>query len=114
MDSFGVVVSTKLDIGVYTRSQMPFSLALDETTATLPANSKEQIIAEKLKSLLQLGTRSTRLKDIFDLCYLLNNVNVEILHHFIDLIVFSDPDMRETIFPPLPIGSERSSVRLSS
>ena len=77
---------------------MQFSLALDETTATLPANSKEQIFAEKLKSLLKLGTRSNRLKDIFDLYYLLNNVNVEILRHFIDLIVLTDPDTREKDF----------------
>ncbi|MBQ7190738.1 MAG: nucleotidyl transferase AbiEii/AbiGii toxin family protein [Kiritimatiellae bacterium] len=103
LDSFGVVVSTKLDIGVHTRRQMPqspmqFSLALDETTVTLPANSKEQIFAEKLKSLLKLGTRSNRLKDIFDLYYLLNNVNVEILRHFIDLIVLTDPDTREKDF----------------
>lgn len=103
MDSFGVVVSTKLDIGVHTRRQMPqrpmqFALALDETTATLPANSKEQIFAEKLKSLLRLGTRSNRLKDIFDLYYLLDNVNVDILRRFINLIVFSDPDMRENDF----------------
>ena len=103
LDSFGVVVSTKLDIGVHTRRQMPqrpmqFALALDETTATLPANSKEQIFAEKLKSLLKLGTRSNRLKDIFDLYYLLDNVNVDILRRFINLIVFSDPDMRENDF----------------
>lgn len=72
-DSRGVVVSTKLDIGVHVHRQMAqkpmrFAIVLDDSSAMLPANSKEQMFAEKLKSLLRLGARSTRQKDVFDLC----------------------------------------------
>ena len=70
-DSVGV--STKLDIGVHVHRQMAqkpmrFALVLDEGPATLHANTREQMFAEKLKSLLRLGARSTRQKDVFDLC----------------------------------------------
>lgn len=102
-DSNGVIVSTKLDIGVHVHSQMAqktmrFAIVLDGNTATLPANSKEQMFAEKLKSLLRLGARSTRLKDVFDLCYLADVVNRDVLRRFIAILVFDDAAMRENDF----------------
>jgi predicted nucleotidyltransferase component of viral defense system len=102
-DPAGVVVSTKLDIGVHVHRkmvQMPmrFSIVLDDKSATLPANSKEQMFAEKLKSLLRLGARSTRQKDVFDLCYLSDVVDREALRRFIALLVFDDEGMREKDF----------------
>ena len=110
-DSAGVVVSTKLDIGVHVHRQMVqkpmrFAIVLDENSATLPANSKEQMFAEKLKSLLRLGARSTRQKDVFDLCYLTDMVDRETLCRFIALLVFNDESMREKDF-----ASIRSRVR---
>ena len=110
-DSAGVVVSTKLDIGVHVHRQMAqrpmrFAIVLDENSATLPANSKEQIFAEKLKSLLRMGARSTRQKDVFDLCYLADAVDRETLRRFIALLVFNDEGMRENDF-----ASIRSRMR---
>ena len=102
-DSTGVVVSTKLDIGVHVHRQMAqkpmrFAIVLDDSSAMLPANSKEQMFAEKLKSLLRLGARSTRQKDVFDLCYLSDVVDRDTLRRFIALLVFNDEDMREKDF----------------
>lgn len=77
---------------------MRFAIVLDEKTAILPANSKEQMFAEKLKSLLRLGARSTRQKDVFDLCYLVDVVDRDILRRFIALLIFNDENMRENDF----------------
>ena len=110
-DSAGVVVSTKLDIGVHVHRQMKqepmrFAIVLDDNSATLPANSSEQMFAEKLKSLLHLGARTTRQKDVFDLCYLADIVDRGTLRRFIALLVFNDEGMRENDF-----ASIRSRVR---
>jgi predicted nucleotidyltransferase component of viral defense system len=124
-DSARVVVSTKLDIGVHVHRQMAqkpmrFAIVLDDNSAMLPANSKEQIFAEKLKSLLRLGARSTRQKDVFDLCYLADMVDRDILRRFIALLVFSDEGMRENDFSSIRsrvhriFGSPTFMQRLSS
>ena len=49
-----------------------FSFDLYKNSANLLINSMEQIFTEKLKSLLKLGFRSTRYKDLFDFYYLYN------------------------------------------
>lgn len=119
-----IVVSTKLDIGVHVHRQMAqkpmrFAIVLDESSATLPANSKEQIFAEKLKSLLRLGARSTRQKDVFDLCYLADKVDRVTLRRFIALLVFNDESMRENDFASIRsrvhriFGSQSFIQRLS-
>lgn len=60
-------------------------------------NSKEQIIVEKLKSLLKFGITSTRFKDIFDFYYLINNESLDKdkLIKYIDILIFKDENMRE-------------------
>lgn len=66
-------------------------------SATLVINSKEQIICEKLKSLLRFGIRTTRYKDIFDIYYLINNtdINKDELLNIIDTLIIKDTTMRE-------------------
>ena len=99
------------DIGVHVYRQMAqrpmrFAIVLADNSATLPANSKEQMFAEKLKSLLRLGARSTRQKDVFDMCYLVDMVDRDVLRRFIALLVFADEGMRENDF-----ASIRNRVR---
>lgn len=53
------------------QQEMAFQISLDESAVFLHVNTKEQIFAEKLKSLLRLGTRSNRPKDVFDMFYLM-------------------------------------------
>ncbi len=57
----------------------------------------EQIFTEKLKSLLKLGFRSTRYKDLFDFYYLIENnkLDKEKLINCIDILIFKDETMRE-------------------
>ncbi len=103
LDNADVTVSTKLDIGVHVHERLPqkplaFTISLDESTAMLPANTKEQIFAEKLRSLLRFGTRSMRAKDIFDLYYLASIVEIDPLRRCIAVLVLDDESMRENDF----------------
>ncbi len=95
-------ISSKLDIGVHKYFDMEqdeyyFDFNIIEESVSLLINSKEQIIVEKLKSLLKFGITSTRFKDIFDFYYLINNENLDKdkLVKFIDILIFQDETMRE-------------------
>lgn len=48
-----------------------------EDGASLLMNSREQIITEKVKSLLRFMTRNTRYKDIFDIYFLKESADAE-------------------------------------
>ena len=102
IDNDNFSVSAKLDIGVHKQfyikqEEYCFNLEAINESATLVINSKEQIIVEKLKSLLKLGVRSTRYKDIFDFYYLINNteLNKDKLVQIIDILIIKDDLMRE-------------------
>jgi len=103
-DADKVTVVTKIDIGVHTYAEMlqrdlRFDIVLDVKGAKLPANSREQIFAEKLKSLLKFGIRSNRPKDAFDMCYLIKGLNRSRFCNFMKVLVFDDAKMREHDFP---------------
>lgn len=95
-------ISSKLDIGVHKYFDMEqdeyyFDFNIIDESISLLINSKEQIIVEKLKSLLKFGITSTRFKDIFDFYYLINNedLNKDKLLKYIDILIFHDESMRE-------------------
>lgn len=101
-DKYGFSIGTKLDIGVeknFDKEQDEFCFELNVIgkNANLLINSPEQIFAEKLKSLLKLGFRSTRYKDVFDFCYLINEnkLNKEKVYHYINAIIFNDSNTKE-------------------
>ena len=78
-DRIGTQVVTKVDIGVHTRAEVKqkdftFAIVTAARGVKLLANSNEQIFAEKLKSLLRLGTFSGRYKDVFDMYFLRDKV----------------------------------------
>ena len=50
---------------------------------------------EKLRALVEFGTFSGRVKDIFDLCYLSEYVDTESLMKCIHTYILDDPQMRE-------------------
>ena len=80
----------KLDLGVHTnleleQDELCFDLGGSLDSVTLFANSKEQIVAEKLKSLLKHGALSTRGKDVFDIYYLTTIKEIDV-NKFKDLI----------------------------
>ena len=97
MDSSNYRIDTKIDIGVHKDcdiEQEAYCFALDviNESAKLFINSKEQIFAEKLKSLLRFSFTSTRYKDIFDFYYLIEygNLDKAKLENYINKIIFSD------------------------
>lgn len=83
---------TKVDVGVHTRKDIrqvecAFAALADESDKTLLANSKEQIFAEKLLSLLRHGFLSTRGKDIYDMFYLMDKVNLQQLRTLVATLI---------------------------
>ena len=95
-------IDTKLDIGVHKLFELEqddyyFNLDAMEDGVSLLINSPEQIFTEKLKSLLKLGFRSTRYKDLFDFYYLINYDKLDrkkLLKSF-QVIIFDDNTMLE-------------------
>lgn len=90
---------TKMDIGVHTHETIKqvdvrFEMASGAGTAELQANSKEQIFAEKLLSLLRHGVVSNRPKDIFDLCYLSGKVSVPKLRIYVAELIYGNKRCR--------------------
>ena len=92
----------KLDIGVHKnfnikQDEYCFNFEAINESATLVINSKEQIVCEKLKSLLRFGIRTTRYKDIFDIYYLINktDINKDDLLNIINILIIEDKTMRE-------------------
>ena len=101
-DNFNNTIHTKLDIGVHKLFELEqeeycFSFDLYKNSANLLINSVEQIFTEKLKSLLKLGFRSTRYKDLFDFYYLIENkkLDKDKLMNCIEILIFKDETMRE-------------------
>ena len=93
-------LKSKIDFGVHKNVQIEqdeycFDVCMDDEGASLLINSKEQIFAEKLRSLLKFGPLSTRYKDIYDLCYLTEYVQRERLMECINTYILDDPEMRE-------------------
>ena len=74
-----------------------FNLDGIEDGVSLFINSPEQIFTEKLKSLLKLGFRSTRYKDLFDFYYLINydKLDSKKLLKTFKVIIFDDNGMKE-------------------
>ncbi len=101
-DFYNNKLHTKLDIGVHKQFDIKqeeycFNLNGMNENVNLIINSKEQIFTEKLKSLLKIGARSTRYKDLFDFYYLINNgnLNKKKLLKAIDVLIINDDSMRE-------------------
>lgn len=53
------------------------------------------MFAEKLRSLLKFGPASTRYKDIFDMYYLLSNIDRDKLQICLDSYIYHDDGIRE-------------------
>ena len=96
-------VTTKLDIGVHTNFSMKqrlicFDIMASDESISLLGNTDEQMVAEKMRSLLRIGIRSTRYKDVFDIYYHLcvNEINLNNLSICMTSEIFSDKSMRES------------------
>lgn len=97
-DEYGNSLESKIDIGVHKdldieQEEYCFDICFQEDGATLLINSKEQIITEKLKSFLRFGTRSTRYKDVFDICYLSESAKKDKLLQYIQKYIYEDTSL---------------------
>lgn len=94
-DEYGNCLESKIDVGVHKDLEVEqedfcFDICFQEDGASLLMNSKEQIITEKLKSFLRFGTRSTRYKDVFDICYLSESIDKARLCEYIRKYIYED------------------------
>ena len=92
-------IRMKLDISVHAHSEIEqldftFALADESVQANLLANPNEQIFVEKLLSLLRHRTLSRRPKDIFDIYYLCDHVDVVKLRQCLDSLIYSNRRIR--------------------
>lgn len=101
-DNYNNSLETKLDIGVHKYFELEqdeyiFDFDILDGSVSLLINSPEQIVCEKLKSLLKFGIRSTRYKDIFDFYYLINNdiLNKDRLLKYVDLLIIKDENINQ-------------------
>lgn len=99
-DEVGNRIRSKIDLGVHNRFELEqeeycFDIAYDDEGASLLINSDEQMFAEKLRSLLKFGVFSTRFKDVYDMYYLKDEVNVKKFLSALDTYIFNDSSMRE-------------------
>lgn len=101
-DSQNYSIETKLDIGVEKnfdeeQEDYYFNLESMDKQVNLKINSCEQIFTEKLKSLLKLGLRSSRYKDLFDFYYLIseNKLDKNQLYIKISTLIYNDHEMYE-------------------
>lgn len=100
IDKTGVGLKSKIDFGVHsklsiTQDSYCFDIGFDNEGASLLINTKEQMLTEKLRSILRFGHFSTRFKDIYDIYYLFNDVDEQKLNKCFDEYIFNDRGMRE-------------------
>lgn len=111
-DIYGNELISKLDIGVHKdldikQDEYCFDICFQENGVSLLMNSKEQILTEKLKSFLRFGTRSTRYKDIFDICFLSDIVDIEKLKICIQQYIFNDESLHVFTYDDIAKRIER-------
>ena len=99
-DDRGNRIESKIDLGVHKHMEIEqeeycFDIAFDNAGASLLANTREQMFAEKLRSLLKFGSFSTRYKDIYDMYYQCGKMNEEKLSQCLSTFIFDDSGMRE-------------------
>lgn len=127
VDNYNNSLETKLDIGVHKYFELEqdeyiFDFDILGKSVALLINSPEQIVCEKLKSLLKFGVGSTRYKDIFDFYYLINNdiLNKNRLLKYIDLLIIKDEKVNQNTISDITfrletiLGNKRFIARLDN
>lgn len=93
-------LKTKIDLGVHkqldiAQEEFCFDVGMDDEGVCLLINSKEQMLTEKLRSILKFGSFSTRYKDVFDICYLSDLIDRTKLKLCFKYYIYDDAGMRE-------------------
>lgn len=77
------------------RATRDIDVCMDDEGASLLKNSNEQTVVEKLRALLIFGVNDRRYKDIYDMYYLKDELNIDKFLQYMDLLIFKDGSMRE-------------------
>lgn len=98
-DTEGTTISLKMDLGVHNdlsieQDENAFDVGFQEDAISLLINSPAQMIAEKLKSMVRFGVRNTRYKDVYDIYFLSEQVNMDQLKDCIQKYIFNDTTLR--------------------
>ena len=98
-DAEETTISLKMDLGVHNdlsieQDEYAFDVDFQEDAISLLINSPAQMLTEKLKSMVRFGVRNTRYKDVYDICYLSEFVNMEQLKNCIQKYIFEDTTLR--------------------
>lgn len=106
-------IRIKLDIGVHVHKELSqieyaFHLTEEPKSATLLVNSKEQIFCEKLLSLLRFRFLSRRPKDVFDMYYLCDKMNVATVKRYVEVLIFSNKKCKEEDYPAVAASLRRT------
>lgn len=99
-DEDGTCVHSKMDIGVHKHLELEqeeycFDVCMDENGISLLKNSKEQSVVEKLRALLIFGVNDRRYKDIYDIYYLIMQIDTVKLLKYMQILIFNDNMIRE-------------------
>ena len=99
-DKYNNIIESKMDLGVHKyveieQEEYCFDIAFNDEGASLLINTKEQMFVEKLRSLLKFGVFSTRYKDIYDMYYLCDKIDMKKLYDCIYIFIIKDLGMRE-------------------
>ena len=99
-DVYNNFIESKIDLGVHKHMEIKqedycFDIAFDDEGASLLINTKEQMFAEKLRSLLKFGIFNTRYKDIYDMYYQCGRMDTQKLIECLHVFIFDDVKMRE-------------------
>lgn len=105
-DAYGNLIESKIDLGVHKHMEIEqeeycFDIAFDNEGASLLINTREQMFAEKLRSLLKFGTFSTRYKDVYDMYYQCGKMDEQKLMACLHTFIFDDSGMRENDMPAI-------------
>ncbi len=111
-DDNGLALTSKMDIGVHkdldiTQEEYCFDICFQDDGASLLMNSKEQVLVEKLKSILRHDVATTRFKDVFDICYLSDKVSDKKIKLCISRYIFEDKTLDVNTKEDIVIRMER-------
>ena len=100
IDSNENLIESKIDLGVHKHMEIEqeeycFDIAFDKEGVSLLANTREQMFAEKLRSLLKFGSFSTRYKDVYDMYYQCGRMDEHKILHCLNTFILNDAGMRE-------------------
>ena len=92
-------LKTKIDLGVHkqidiAQEEFCFDVGMDEECVCLLINSKEQMLTEKLRSILKFGSFSTRYKDVFDIFYLSGLIDPVKLKYCFKRFIYDDSGIK--------------------